>query len=308
MHAELGHPHRELEPAGQAAELFTEPTVTPIAEAHGVTPAQAILRWHVQLGAVPIPKSADPERQRANLDVFGFALSDDGDGRDHRAGARPDLGATRTPTRSSSGTASPARSRRRRELVLDVDLGGAVRELDPRPVGETLVHGDGPGAVVMPALSDCANQRTVPVDGPSAAAESHPSPRWPTSRRPGRSGAAAGALDPVVLRHVLSSSRGRCEGGGPYGVAAQGVVGVGGTAVVGAEATPQPVMGDVVGEDLEADGAVHPPIPRAAAVVGAVLESGPGELGRADALCAVDRPRGLVAEGGAPCVTSAPLT
>ena len=36
-----------------------------------------ILRWHVQLGTVPIPKSATPERQRANLDVFGFELSAD---------------------------------------------------------------------------------------------------------------------------------------------------------------------------------------------------------------------------------------
>ena len=33
-----------------------------------------ILRWQVQLGAIPIPKSATPERQRQNLDVFGFAL------------------------------------------------------------------------------------------------------------------------------------------------------------------------------------------------------------------------------------------
>lgn len=33
-----------------------------------------VLRWHTQLGAVPIPKSSDPERQRANLDVFGFEL------------------------------------------------------------------------------------------------------------------------------------------------------------------------------------------------------------------------------------------
>ena len=35
-----------------------------------------ILRWQVQLGSIPIPKSATPERQRANLDVFGFELSD----------------------------------------------------------------------------------------------------------------------------------------------------------------------------------------------------------------------------------------
>jgi 2,5-diketo-D-gluconate reductase A len=35
-----------------------------------------VLRWHVQLGAVPIPKSGDPDRQRENLDVFGFELAD----------------------------------------------------------------------------------------------------------------------------------------------------------------------------------------------------------------------------------------
>ena len=48
--------------------------VVAVAEAHGVTPAQAVLRRHVQLGALPVPKSADAERQRANLDLFGFAL------------------------------------------------------------------------------------------------------------------------------------------------------------------------------------------------------------------------------------------
>jgi diketogulonate reductase-like aldo/keto reductase len=46
-----------------------------IAETHGVTPGQVVLRWHTQLGAVPIPKSADPGRQRENLDVFGFELT-----------------------------------------------------------------------------------------------------------------------------------------------------------------------------------------------------------------------------------------
>ena len=40
-------------------------------------PGQVILRWHVQLGSLPIPKSANPERQRQNLDVFGFELTDD---------------------------------------------------------------------------------------------------------------------------------------------------------------------------------------------------------------------------------------
>ncbi len=50
--------------------------ITTIAEAHAVTPSQVVLRWHLQLGAVPIPKSADEQRQRENLDVFRFELSD----------------------------------------------------------------------------------------------------------------------------------------------------------------------------------------------------------------------------------------
>mgnify|MGYP002654000942 FL=1 len=48
-----------------------------VAAAHGVTPAQAILRWHLQRGVLPIPKSATPERQRANIDLFDFSLTDD---------------------------------------------------------------------------------------------------------------------------------------------------------------------------------------------------------------------------------------
>ena len=47
------------------------------AERHGVSPGQVILRWQVQNGSVPIPKSANPERQRQNIDVFSFELSDD---------------------------------------------------------------------------------------------------------------------------------------------------------------------------------------------------------------------------------------
>ena len=76
VHAELGIVTESWSPMGRG-ELLAEPTVARIAEAHGVTPAQAILRWHVQLGAVPIPKSADPQRQRVNIDIFGFSLSDD---------------------------------------------------------------------------------------------------------------------------------------------------------------------------------------------------------------------------------------
>ncbi|HEU4810658.1 MAG TPA: aldo/keto reductase [Nocardioides sp.] len=64
-------------PLGKRQAPFTEPPVAAAATNHGVTPGQVILRWHAQLGAIPIPKSATPARQRQNLDVFGFTLTDD---------------------------------------------------------------------------------------------------------------------------------------------------------------------------------------------------------------------------------------
>lgn len=54
-----------------------DPTIAAIAATHGVTPAQVILRWNQQHGWVPIPKSEDPGRMRANLDLAGFTLSDE---------------------------------------------------------------------------------------------------------------------------------------------------------------------------------------------------------------------------------------
>ena len=63
-------------PLARGNSVTAEPAVVAAAEAHGVTPTQVVLRWHVQLGSIPIPKSADPGRQRENLDVFGFELSD----------------------------------------------------------------------------------------------------------------------------------------------------------------------------------------------------------------------------------------
>lgn len=64
-------------PLGKANAPFEEAPVVAAAEAHGVSPAQVVLRWHVQLGSMPLPKSATPERQQANLDVGGFVLSED---------------------------------------------------------------------------------------------------------------------------------------------------------------------------------------------------------------------------------------
>ncbi len=73
--AERGIATEAWSPLAQGAALGEEAIVT-AAESHGVTPAQAILRWHLQLGNVVIPKSVTPQRVRENFDVFGFELSE----------------------------------------------------------------------------------------------------------------------------------------------------------------------------------------------------------------------------------------
>ena len=75
VHERLGVRTEAWSPMGKRRAPLEERAVTAAAEAHGVSPGQVILRWHVQLGSLPIPKSADPERQRQNLDVFGFELA-----------------------------------------------------------------------------------------------------------------------------------------------------------------------------------------------------------------------------------------
>lgn len=75
VHAELGIRTQAWSPMGKRQAPFDEPAVADPAAAHQVTPGQVILRWHVQLGSLALPKSATPERQRQNLDVFGFELS-----------------------------------------------------------------------------------------------------------------------------------------------------------------------------------------------------------------------------------------
>lgn len=64
-------------PLGKASAPYNESIIVDIADRHGVTPVQAVLRWHLERGVVPIPKSADPGRQRQNLDVMGFSLDAD---------------------------------------------------------------------------------------------------------------------------------------------------------------------------------------------------------------------------------------
>ncbi len=64
-------------PIGRAGPLLADPVIAAIAARHGRTPAQIVLRWHVENGWVPLPKSADPVRQIENLAVFDFALTAD---------------------------------------------------------------------------------------------------------------------------------------------------------------------------------------------------------------------------------------
>jgi diketogulonate reductase-like aldo/keto reductase len=76
VHDELGIRAQSWSPIGRAGELLTEAPIVAAAEAHGVTPSQAVLRWHIQLGSIPLPKSGDVARQRENFDVFSFELTE----------------------------------------------------------------------------------------------------------------------------------------------------------------------------------------------------------------------------------------
>ncbi len=62
---------------GHTEELFADETIVNIANAHGVTPAQVILRWNLQREVVVIPGSSNPDHIRENLDVFGFELTEE---------------------------------------------------------------------------------------------------------------------------------------------------------------------------------------------------------------------------------------
>jgi diketogulonate reductase-like aldo/keto reductase len=74
-HAELGIVTEAWSPLAQG-EVLDDPVITRIAQEHSATPGQVVIRWHLQLGNVVIPKSVTPERIEQNFDVFGFSLSD----------------------------------------------------------------------------------------------------------------------------------------------------------------------------------------------------------------------------------------
>jgi diketogulonate reductase-like aldo/keto reductase len=75
VHERLGIRTESWSPLGKRQAPFGEAPVAAAAEKYGVSPAQVVLRWQIQLGSVPIPKSATPQRQVENIDVFGFELS-----------------------------------------------------------------------------------------------------------------------------------------------------------------------------------------------------------------------------------------
>ena len=94
-HARQGIVIESWSPLGRG-EVLKDATVARIAQKHGRSAAQILLRWHVQHGLVAIPKSQDPQRMRQNLAVFDFALDADDlaalallDG-EHRQGGDPD--------------------------------------------------------------------------------------------------------------------------------------------------------------------------------------------------------------------------
>ncbi|ANY73388.1 2,5-diketo-D-gluconic acid reductase [Paenibacillus ihbetae] len=62
-------------PLGRGNDIVQDEQIVRIAEAHGKTGAQVILRWHTQLGAIPIPKSGSLQHQKENLDIFDFELT-----------------------------------------------------------------------------------------------------------------------------------------------------------------------------------------------------------------------------------------
>ncbi|GHH93080.1 oxidoreductase [Streptomyces capillispiralis] len=73
-HAERGIATEAWSPLGSGKGILEIPAIVAIAQKHDRTPAQVVLRWHLQLGNVVIPKSVTPSRIAENIDVFGFTL------------------------------------------------------------------------------------------------------------------------------------------------------------------------------------------------------------------------------------------
>ncbi|MEO5319382.1 aldo/keto reductase [Arthrobacter sp. CC3] len=75
FHREHGIATGAYSPLGRNGDFLASPAITGPAEELGRTPGQIVLRWHVQQGRIATPKSASDDRQRQNLDIFGFELA-----------------------------------------------------------------------------------------------------------------------------------------------------------------------------------------------------------------------------------------
>jgi diketogulonate reductase-like aldo/keto reductase len=75
VHTDLGVVTESWSPFGEG-KSFGHPALSGPAEKYGKTPAQIVLRWHLELGAIPLPKSGNPDRQRENVDIFDFELTE----------------------------------------------------------------------------------------------------------------------------------------------------------------------------------------------------------------------------------------
>jgi 2,5-diketo-D-gluconate reductase A len=76
-HADHGIVTESWSPLSASGDLLDEPVLAEIGDAHGKSPAQVVLRWHVQHDLVVIPRTSKTERLAENLDVFDFTLRDD---------------------------------------------------------------------------------------------------------------------------------------------------------------------------------------------------------------------------------------
>ncbi len=76
-HAKRGIATEAWSPLGQGKGLLKVPAIVAIAQKHNRTPAQIVLRWHLQQGNIVIPKSVTPSRIRENIEVFDFRLDDE---------------------------------------------------------------------------------------------------------------------------------------------------------------------------------------------------------------------------------------
>jgi 2,5-diketo-D-gluconate reductase A len=78
-------------------KVLDDPVITAIAETHGRTPAQVVLRWHIQHGSIVFPKSVNPERMKQNFEIFDFELPEadmasiSSLNKDERTGPDPDV-------------------------------------------------------------------------------------------------------------------------------------------------------------------------------------------------------------------------